>query len=173
MISLRPVAVLLGLAAPDPIQLPDIVDLRPDDPVRQNVDQSIIWFDQNARRSMHAHFTLRTLQIILAAAIPVTQVLWTGLGARASAAILGALVAVVQGIDILHHYGQHYIAWRNTAQQLRRERYLFSIHAASYANPPQGYDARRLLAEHVDSITAAESHQWLAFQESGQTTEHG
>jgi len=139
--------------------LPLIPGMAPGDPVLVHLDAAYRWYNQNARRTMRNHFRLRTLQLLLASAIPVTQILMAGTPSRATAGGLGALIAIFQGIDTLHHYGEHYVAWRATAQDLIRERFLFSVLTGPYAKLSQA-QARAALAMRVDAIEAAENHEW-------------
>src|ERR1700680_477793 len=96
----------------DPLVLHPIDGVADTHPVLDHLDSQIRWYEENAKRSMTAHFRLRTMQILLAAIIPVTQVFLDGVGARVTAGALAAVVAVVQGFDSLHHYGEHYVNWR-------------------------------------------------------------
>jgi hypothetical protein len=150
----------------DPLPLHAIAGVAADDPVLAHLDSQIRWYDDNSKRSMTAHFRLRSAQILVAAVIPVTQVFLDGVPARITAGVLAALVAVVQGIDSLHHYGDHYVSWRATTQQLWRERFLFAAGAGAYksAVPPQGPTALALLAERVDAVESQENHQWHDLQ---------
>jgi hypothetical protein len=100
----------------DPLVLHTIVGVAPGDPVIAHLDSQIKWYEENAKRSMTAYFRLRTTQILIAAVIPVTQVFLDGVTARVTAGALAAVVAVVQGFDSLHHYGEHYVNWRATTQ---------------------------------------------------------
>jgi hypothetical protein len=165
---LRTATAFLGLGAIEPVQLPAIAGMPPDDPVLKQVDDDICWYDRNAKRTMHAHRRYRGAQIIAAALLPVSQVFFAGLVAREMTAVLGAVILILQGFDAMHQYEEHYAAWRATAQALFRERFMFSVHSGPYANPPAGYDPRRLLAERCDAITAAENQQWAQTLGTGQ-----
>jgi pimeloyl-ACP methyl ester carboxylesterase len=110
---------------------------------------------------------IRFIQIVAAAAIPVTQVLWVGFSARLSAALLGAFIVLMQGLQGMWHDSDHYSLYRATAEELIRHRFLFSVGAGPYANPPPGKTARLLLAENVDAIVSRENQQWLNAQAQG------
>jgi hypothetical protein len=145
----------------DPLVLHPISGVAHGDPVIDHLDSQIKWYEDNAKRSMTWHFRLRTLQILIAAVIPVTQVFLEGVTARITAGALAAVVAVVQGFDSLHHFGEHYVNWRATTQQLWRERFLFAAAAGPYKKAPvHGAKALELLAERVDAVESQENHQW-------------
>lgn len=137
-------------------------------PVLSHVDTQIRWYDENARRSMAWHFRLRGAQIAFAAAIPVTQILPAAVGWRVAAGVLGGLIAICQGFDGMHHYGDHHVAWRATCQQLLRERQLFAAGAGDYAGlEPNSPTALGQLAAHAAALEGQEQQKWAAGQLKG------
>jgi hypothetical protein len=128
----------------------------PADPLFAAADAQIRWYDANSRRSRAWHFRLRTAQLIFATAVPITQVPSPALGWRVTVALLGGAVALTQGIDTLHHYGDHYVRWRATCQRMLAERQLFAAEAGPYKN---GRDLK-LFAEHLSAIEADEQTHW-------------
>lgn len=147
------------------LQLPTVLGLAESDPILSQVDNQIRWYDRNARRTMQLHFRLRTMQILLAAAIPLTQIPSPSMVWRLAAGAFGAVIAVCQGIDALHHYGDHYVAWRATCQQLLRERQLFAASAGVYQGmPPSSSGALDQLAARAAEIEAQEQQKWAADQ---------
>lgn len=147
------------------VRIPAIPGVDADNPVLSQVDAQIRWYDANAERSMSSHFRLRTAQIGFAAAIPVTQIPPTAIGWRIAAGVLGGLIVVCQGFDGLHHYGDHYVAWRATCQALLSERQLFAAGAGDYASlEPKSPKALSLLAERAAAIEAQEQQKWAAGQ---------
>jgi hypothetical protein len=114
------------------------------------------------------HFRLRGAQIVFAAIIPITQIVPPAVGWRITAGLLGGLIAVCQGFDSMHHYGDHYVAWRATCQQLLRERQLFMAAAGDYASLDRGSrEAISRLAARTDAIEGHELQRWTAGQRSG------
>lgn len=150
---LRPLG--LGQRNGGPV-LPPIPGIDPADPVLTAADAQIRWYDTNSQRSRIWHFRLRTAQLVFAATIPITQVPAAAVGWRISAAALGGLVALSQGIDTLHHYGDHYVAWRATCQRMLRERQLFAAEAGSYSG---GKDLKRFAAN-LAMIEGEEQQRW-------------
>jgi Protein of unknown function (DUF4231) len=145
----------------DELELAPIEGVAADDPVMTHLDSQIRWYDRNSQRSMSAHFRLRTTQMVIAAVIPVTQVFLGGVTARVTAGTLAAVIAIFQGVDSLHNYGEHYVSWRATTQQLWRERFLFAAAAGPYnTTPPRNAAALERLAERVDAVESQENRQW-------------
>lgn len=154
------------------VHLPEVAGVDPHDPVLSHLDAQIRWYNENAQRTMSWHFRLRGTQLIVAAAIPVTQIFAGALAWRIVAGSLGGLIAICQGFDTMHHYGEHYVAWRATCQQLRRERQLFSAQSGPYAQlPPGSPEALRELAARVDSIEGQEQQHWQTTQLQNSTTD--
>jgi hypothetical protein len=149
----------------DRVYIPVIQGVDPHNPVLLQADAQIQWYDDNARRSMSWHFRLRGAQICFAAAIPVTQIFPAAVGWRIAAGVLGGLIAICQGFDAMHHYGDHYVAWRGTSQQLLRERQLFAAGAGDYAGlDPNSPQALGQLAARVAAIEGQEQQKWAAGQ---------
>jgi Protein of unknown function (DUF4231) len=152
-----------------PIRLPEVPGVDPHEPALRHIDTQIEWYDSNARRTRRWHFRLRGAQIILAAAIPVTQIIPAAVGWRIVAGVFGGLIAICQGFDSMHHYGDHYVAWRATAQQLLRERGLFAAHAGGYKDLSSD-EALSTLATRTDAIEAEEQQRWATGQKDSPAT---
>ncbi|MHB1860078.1 MAG: DUF4231 domain-containing protein [Solirubrobacteraceae bacterium] len=110
------------------------------------------------------HFRLRGAQIVFAAAIPITQIFPAAVEWRIAAGGLGGLIAICQGFDAMHHYGDHYVAWRATCQQLLRERQLFAVGAGEYASFHNLRESINHFAMRIDSIEGQEQQRWQAGQ---------
>jgi len=130
-----------------------------------HLDQTIAWFEAQSTRTRKWHFGLRFTQIVLASLIPVSQVLANDTSARAIAALFGAGIAICQGWDSLHHYGDHYVSWRAAAQQLKRERFLYLVREGPYSRL-SAEDGLHMLSDHAISLETAEAHQWQSNQPS-------
>jgi hypothetical protein len=91
-----------------------------------------------------------------------------GIWSKVIAAGLGALAAFAQGVEGIHQYREHYIAWRFTAEQLDCEMYLYTVHVGDYATGQK--EPIVLLAERVDTITSQENQQWLSQQQKAAST---
>ena len=152
----------------DRVHIPAVLGIDALNPVLSQVDDQIRWYDDNAWRTMTWHFRLRGAQIAFAAAIPVTQILPAAVGWRIAAGVLGGLIAICQGFDGMHHYGDHYVAWRSTCQQLLRERQLFAAGAGDYEGlAPDSPKALGQLASRAAVIEGQEQQKWAAGQMTG------
>lgn len=123
------------------------------------LDQSK-WYGQKARFNRKVYVSLKTLQILLAASIPVVSVFATAPVQRGTNAVLGALVGVIEGVLSLGQYQQNWLLYRATRQALRREELLLSESAGSYAQA--GPNATQLFVERSDAIMFGETAKWVS-----------
>jgi hypothetical protein len=106
---------------------------------------------------------MKTLQISLAASIPVVSVFATATVQRGINAVLGALVGVIEGILALGQYQQTWLLYRATREALRREELLFSESAGPYAQASS--NATQLFIERSDAIMSGETGKWVSAQQ--------
>jgi hypothetical protein len=101
---------------------------------------------------------VKLAQIATAAAIPVTA----AFGASVKvAAVLGAVLVVLEGVQALFGFQPNWASYRKTAEALKRERYLYLAQAGQYA----GEDREKVLALVVEGLISDETSQWVAAQQ--------
>jgi hypothetical protein len=122
------------------------------------LDQSN-WYGQKARFNRAVYVTMKIIQIVLAAAIPVVSVFATASVQRGASATLGALIGVIEGILSLGQYQQNWLLYRAARQALRREELLFSGSAGPYGLG--GSNATQLFVERADAIMSGETARWI------------
>jgi Protein of unknown function (DUF4231) len=159
----------LGLLPARHVQLPAIADVPSDDPALKQVDGHIDFYDYTAKLAMNRFHFMSFIQLVFGAAVPVSQIVWTGITARAAAGIFGSIVVVISALAARFHDAEHYPSYRATSERLKSERFKFSVEIAPYDNPPPGKTALKLLAETAESIAAQERQQWTKTQESGES----
>jgi hypothetical protein len=68
----------------------------------------------------------------------------------------------------MHHFGDHYVAWRATCQLLLGERGLFGASAGDYSGMgPNSPEALGRLAARTAAIEQQEQQKWAAGQLKG------
>ena len=122
------------------------------------LDDQINWYDGKSMRSQKVYKWLKMVEISAAVLIP----LFSGFRISWVAGILGALVALIEGILHLNQYHENWINYRSTCESLRHEKYLYLATAGPYAAPG---DAHRLLAERIESLVSQEHAKWAAGHE--------
>jgi hypothetical protein len=128
-------------------------------PAWDRVRDQIAWYDGRSQSNQRWFKSLKTCQIVTAAAIPVaasaSAPLWlAGAG--------GALIVVLEGLQQLQQYQQNWTNYRATCEQLKHEQFLFMAHAGPYASAG---DPEALLAERVESLVSQEHAAWVSNRE--------
>jgi Protein of unknown function (DUF4231) len=125
------------------------------------------WYSSKSRTNRAIYKRLKTLQLVLAAAIPVISVAAASDWQRWMSAGLGALIGILEGIAQLGQYQQNWLIYRATSEALKREEFLHSAGAGPYtgiANPDG------VFIERCDAIMSGENAKWLTNQQPTDST---
>ena len=131
------------------------------DPVMERLEDQIAWYDHRSRKNQRIYKSIKIVEIIAAAMIPllapveVRQVRWVTAG-------LGVAITILEGLLQLNQYQQNWISYRSTCESLKHEKYIFLAHASPYGT---NQDPRALLAERVESLVSQEHAKWVATQQ--------
>lgn len=130
------------------------------DPTTERLEDQISWYDRKSVYNQRMFKRLKGATIIAAVAIP----LCAGLGGQFAiiTGVLGALIALIEGIQQLNQYQQNWIAYRSTCEALKHEKFLFLANAGPYAAAEK---PKTLLAERVESQVSQEHARWAATQQ--------
>ncbi|GAC1402571.1 MAG: hypothetical protein NVSMB64_02610 [Candidatus Velthaea sp.] len=124
------------------------------------LDDQIRWYDRKSRGSQRIYKTLKVIEIVIAASIPL------GSAVKLSPAIVGSLgvfITVIEGLIHLNQYHESWISYRSTCEALRREKHLYLANAGPYEEIERPLV---LLANRIESIIAQENTTWVSSQES-------
>jgi hypothetical protein len=133
----------------------------------ERLEDQLAWYEDKARHHRRWFQSLKVGQIVVAAAIPAVAAAGASAGV---AGALGAVVVVMEGLQQLFQFQQNWIAYRGTAEALKREKYLYRAAAGPYA----GVDGRdRLLAERVESLVSQEHAAWSEAQRTSTDADGG
>ena len=127
-------------------------------PTWLRLNEELEWYDRSSRRNQRGYKVTKTAQIILAASIPIVA-LAGGTWSPWGAAILGAVVATLEGIQQLWKSDTLWREYRSTAERLKQEKHLF----LALSGPYRGLgvdDAFKLLAERIEEHMSAEHVRW-------------
>jgi hypothetical protein len=136
-----------------------------DDPVFQRLEDQLKWYSQKSRAARRAFKRIKVVEIVGAALIPfLTGRSWPY--ERFVIGGLGVLITVLEGVLHLNEYQENWTNYRNTAESLKHEKFLYLAQAGPYANAA---DPRSVLAERVEALISQENSQWVAaLQKSSQ-----
>ena len=139
-----------------------------DDPVYGRLDGQIAWYDRKSASNKRWHATLKIIVIVAGALIPFsTGFLWSDQGVvvgRWSAAILGVVIVVLEGVQHLFQFQRDWLRYRATAESLKHEKYLFLGRAGDYATAA---DPMKLLVERTEMHISREHGSWVATHKRG------
>ncbi len=123
------------------------------------------WYSQKARAARSAFKRIKVTEIVAAAIIPfLTGHTWPGVTYLVGG--LGVLITILEGLLHLNQYQENWTNYRNTAESLKHEKFLFLAKAGPYAGVA---DPWATLAERVEALISQENSQWVAaLQKSGQ-----
>jgi hypothetical protein len=124
------------------------------------LEDQISWYNKNSLRSHFLFKMLKAVVIVCAALIPLLSGLQATLPWLTGS--LGALIAVLEGLQQLNQYQQNWIRYRATCESSKREKYLYLAKAGPYAGVS---DARALLAERIESLGSEEEAKRVSAQE--------
>jgi hypothetical protein len=128
--------------------------------VHTRLAEELRWYDARARNNQRSYRAIKVVQLVAAALVPVMA----GIGVSAwITGGLGSAIVVLEGIQQLYQFQEHWIAYRSTWEALRREQHLYEAGAGDYAtaaSPPT------LLAERIEALVAREHARWVSVQEA-------
>jgi uncharacterized protein DUF4231 len=144
-----------------------IPPLPADDPIVQRLEDQLGWYERKSRAARGAFKRIKVIEIVAAALIPfLTGQPWPYMTYIVGS--LGVIITVLEGLLHLNQYQENWSNYRETAESLKHEKYLFLAKAGPYANVT---DLRSALAERIEAIMSQENSQWTeAAQKSPQNT---
>jgi hypothetical protein len=139
-----------------------MTELSTDDPIQKRLEDQLAWYSQKSRAARAAFKRIKVTEIVAAALIPfltgqITKQAWPGVSYLIGG--LGVLITVLEGILHLNQYQENWTDYRNTAESLKHEKFMFLAKAGPYANVT---DPRTALAERVEALISQENSQWVA-----------
>jgi hypothetical protein len=144
---------------------PDSTDPSNSDPIYQRLVEEQAWYSQKSRAARAAFKRIKVAEIVAAAMIPfLTGHTWPGVTYLVGG--LGVLITILEGLLHLNQYQENWTNYRNTAESLKHEKFLFLAQAGPYAGVA---NPRATLAERVEALISQENSQWVAaLQKSSQ-----
>jgi len=127
----------------------------PEDPTWERLEDQLDWYDKKSGYSQRRYKWLKVLEIAVAASLPVVASLHSPVWVTGG---LAAVVVVLEGIQQVFQYQEHWITYRATAEALKRERYLYLAQAGPYA----GDDRHTQLAERIETLLSQENAKWAS-----------
>jgi Protein of unknown function (DUF4231) len=124
------------------------------------LNDQLEWYDNKSGENQKRYKQIKVAQLVLAGSIPVFALVGDTWG-RWVTAILGASVAILEGLQQLGQYNNLWVSYRATAEQLKHEKFLFLAHSGPYRKLGQE-EALSLLAERVEEQVSTEHAKWVS-----------
>ena len=124
------------------------------------LNDQLEWYDKKSGENQKLYKQIKVAQLVLAGSIPVFALVGDTWG-RWITAILGASVAILEGLQQLGQYNNLWVSYRATAEQLKHEKFLFLAHSGPYRKLGQE-EALSLLAERVEEQVSTEHAKWVS-----------
>lgn len=133
------------------------------------LEKQIEWYDKKSAECKRWFQRLKAATLAISVSIPVVSAvvaLFPNLG-RASllTGVLGATIALMEGLQQLKQYHQNWTSYRSTAEALKHEKFLYIGKAGPYATA-KNPDA--LLTETVESLVSQEHAKWSSVQQQAE-----
>jgi hypothetical protein len=129
-------------------------------PAWLRLNDQLDWYDKKSEDNQKRYKQIKVTQLILAGSIPVFALVGDTWG-RWVTAILGASVAILEGLQQLGQYNNLWVTYRATAEQLKHEKFLFLARSGPYKGLEE-QEALRLLAERVEEQVSTEHAKWVS-----------
>lgn len=132
------------------------------------LESQIAWYDTKSQSAQKYYKWSKYAVIAASALIPILAVTdW-----KYAAALLGALIAILEGMQHINQWHHNWITYRSTCEALRHEKYTFIERADPY-DDLEDVEARKLLVERVESLISTEHSKWIASQEKAAANSKG
>lgn len=141
------------------VEGPAMAELDREAYLEQRVDDQLRWLGQSSRRSKKMFIGLSIVEILLGTAITVGSPFIGGssLG-RTLIAIAGGGVAITGSVLALTRSQENWIRYRSLAEQLKREKYLFTTDTPPYGGEPE--QSLHHFVNQVESLMLEERGAW-------------
>lgn len=129
------------------------------------------WHNEKAKWNKRRFYTVEVATLLAGAAIPVVN-LWLvhdGYWAGVLSAILGGVVVVAAAVGKLFKFHENWLQYRTLVEALEREKELYAVGAADYAEADEA-GRNRLLVERVENILASTTAQFIETHRSARPT---
>lgn len=127
------------------------------------VDDQINWYDKKSISCQKKYKVSQTLEIILAALIPLLSAYTKNCAAIAViVGVLGAAITIIESITKLYKWHENWIEYRSTCELLRYQKHLFETKSAPYNNEPETIE--NLFVRNIENIISSENNKWKTIQ---------
>ena len=128
-------------------------------PAWVRLEDQVTWYSEKSKWHQTVYKSLKAVQIVTAAGIPLVAFL-DGAISKWATAIGGSLIAVIEGLLQLGQHAFLWVTYRATAESLKHEKALFLASGGPYKNLPLE-EQLVLLSERVEERVSSEHANWI------------
>lgn len=131
--------------------------MSPEEYIRHRLEDQREWFEAKSAWNQSWYKRLRVAEAILAAAIPFVSSLMDRFPqVPVIVGLMAFLIAIASALLALYRFQEHWLQYRSTAEQLKREKFLFLTNSPPYG----GEEAFHTLVLNVETILGQENSTW-------------
>lgn len=130
-----------------------------DEYMKTRVEQQIEWYEKKARSCQRKYTISQTIEIILAALIPLLSSYADNLKIIGFiVGVFGAAIAIIKSLSKLYKWPENWIGYRTACDSLRYQKVLFETRSAPYNSKPESIE--NIFVHNVEQIISSEHNQW-------------
>lgn len=130
-----------------------------DEYITSRVDDQINWYDKKSVDCQKKYKTTQTIEIILAALIPLLSSYATDCAAIAFIiGMLGSAIAIIESLTKLYKWHENWIEYRSTCELLRFQKNLFLTKSAPYNTESESLE--NIFVRNIENIISSENNKW-------------
>ena len=139
--------------------------------IEQRLDDQQTWYEDKSAWNQTWYKRLRMVEVVLAAGIPFVSSLIGKFPDSPNVvpiivSMIAFLIAATSALLALYRFQDNWLQYRSTAEQLKREKFLF----LTKNQPYDGEDAFHVLVDNVERILGVENSTWSEQIKSAATT---
>lgn len=144
-----------------------------DEYITDRLNEQIGWYDQKSKCNKKWFYLFKVIQIVSTSLVPtligsLLKFHWLIYVISA----LSLLALVCEGLLNLYDFHDNWVQYRNTAESLKHEKFMFLSNSGAYDNTD--LDSFKTLVERTESLVSSENVNWanmnLNYKEN---TDHG
>lgn len=129
--------------------------------IEDRLDEQIKWYSGKSKSNQKSYKRLQLFQIALAVSIPIMTLLLDQYGwVKYIIAIVGGLIAFVEGIDKVYNFRQLWTKYRIASEALKKEKILYDTKSFPYNET----DNLNELIVRCERIMSNENSSWIDLQ---------
>ena len=130
-----------------------------DEYITSRVDDQINWYDKKSVDCQKKYKTTQTIEIILAALIPLLSSYAIDCAAIAFIiGMLGSAIAIIESLTKLYKWHENWIEYRSTCELLRFQKNLFLTKSAPYNTESESLE--NIFVRNIENIISSENNKW-------------